>query len=249
MKNSYIWGLDLSGTEQGAGGVGGLLFFSQVSGAQPSTHFVGHDGNGNVILLADAASSIATAEYEYSPFGKVVRATGSMALVNPFRFSTKYQDDETGFNYYGHRFYNPDAGRWLKRDPIKERGGKNLYAFVQNEPVSHIDLFGLQGSRCRKKCGNRTYNPTTHCCCKGKVLSKKPVNTGMRICTGWSVTGLPLWHTWIEIDGNWSADFDDNGVKAPAGPAYLAMPEGEKDWLGPQEMVPEAGFEPATKGL
>ena len=129
----------------------------------------------------------------------------------------------------GHRFYNPDAGRWLKRDPIKERGGKNLYAFVQNEPVSHIDLFGLQGSRCRKKCGNRTYNPTTHCCCKGKVLSKKPVNTGMRICTGWSVTGLPLWHTWIEIDGNWSADFDDNGVKAPAGPAYLAMPEGEKD--------------------
>ena len=139
MKNSYIWGLDLSGTEQGAGGVGGLLFFSQVSGAQPSTHFVGHDGNGNVILLADAASGIATAEYEYSPFGKVVRATGSMALVNPFRFSTKYQDDETGFNYYGLRFYNPDTGRWLNRDPIEEDGGINVYGFVNNQPTMLVD--------------------------------------------------------------------------------------------------------------
>ncbi|MGB0581440.1 MAG: RHS repeat-associated core domain-containing protein, partial [Limisphaerales bacterium] len=143
VKNSYTWGLDLSGTEQGAGGVGGLLFFSQVSGAQPSTHFVGHDGNGNVILLTDAASGIATGDYEYSPFGKVVRATGSMALVNPFRFSTKYQDDETGFNYYGHRFYNPDSGRWLNRDPIGEAGGLNLQAFVRNSTIDLFDPLGL----------------------------------------------------------------------------------------------------------
>ena len=143
VKNSFTWGLDLRGSGQRAGGVGGLLFISQVSGAQPSNHFVGCDGNGNVILLADAASGIATAEYEYSPFGKVVRANGPMALINPLRFSTKYQDDDTGFNYYGHRYYNSDTGKWLNRDPIVEQGGENLYGFVANNSVDRVDILGL----------------------------------------------------------------------------------------------------------
>jgi RHS repeat-associated protein len=57
------------------------------------------------------------------PFGEVIRATGSMAKTNPFRFSTKYQDDETDLLYYGYRYYNASAGRWLSRDPLGEKGG------------------------------------------------------------------------------------------------------------------------------
>src|SRR5208283_3739186 len=49
------------------------------------------------------------------PFGEVIRATGPMAKANPFRFSTKYQDDETDLLYYGYRYYNPAMGRWLSR--------------------------------------------------------------------------------------------------------------------------------------
>jgi RHS repeat-associated protein len=45
-----------------------------------------------------------------------------MAKVNPFRFSTKYDDDETDFLYYGNRFYNPSTGRWLSADPLTELG-------------------------------------------------------------------------------------------------------------------------------
>jgi RHS repeat-associated protein len=41
-----------------------------------------------------------------------------MARANPFRFSTKYQDDETDLLYYGYRYYNAGTGRWLSRDPI-----------------------------------------------------------------------------------------------------------------------------------
>ncbi|MGB2636081.1 MAG: RHS repeat-associated core domain-containing protein, partial [Candidatus Acidiferrum sp.] len=52
------------------------------------------------------------AQYEYGPFGELLRATGPLAFVNPFRFSTKYQDDETGLLYYGHRYYNTSMGRW-----------------------------------------------------------------------------------------------------------------------------------------
>ena len=43
-----------------------------------------------------------------------------------------------------HCFYNPSTGRWLSRDPVAEKGGKNLYAFVANSPVSSVDPLGLR---------------------------------------------------------------------------------------------------------
>jgi RHS repeat-associated protein len=67
-----------------------------------------------------------------------------MAKVNPYRFSTKFQDDETDLVYYGYRYYNPAAGRWASRDPMGESGGLNLFMFSANNPVQFIDLFGLK---------------------------------------------------------------------------------------------------------
>ncbi len=143
VVNAFVWGLDLSGSMQGAGGVGGLL---AVTTTNAGTHFVGFDGNGNVAVLVSATSGTATANYEYDPFGIVLRATGPMALLNPFRFSTKYTDGESGFNYYGYRYYNAAVGRWPNRDPVAERGGLNLYGFGGNSPVDKIDPFGLDYS-------------------------------------------------------------------------------------------------------
>ena len=60
-----------------------------------------------------------------------------------FRFSTRYQDDETGFIYYGYRYYSANSGRWLTRDPIEEQGGMNALAFLRNEPMTHVDKWGL----------------------------------------------------------------------------------------------------------
>jgi RHS repeat-associated protein len=60
-----------------------------------------------------------------------------------FRLSTKYHDDETGLVYYCYRYYSPELGRWLNRDPLEERGGLNLYVFVNNDPVGGYDLLGL----------------------------------------------------------------------------------------------------------
>jgi RHS repeat-associated protein len=65
-----------------------------------------------------------------------------MAKANPIRFSTKYQDDESDLRYYGYRYYNPSTGAWRNRDPLEEKGGKNLYVFVANGPVSQIDSDG-----------------------------------------------------------------------------------------------------------
>jgi RHS repeat-associated protein len=138
---NFLWGTDASGTLQGAGGVGGLLAVTDSSGS----HFAGYDGNGNVTLLVKATDRSVTAQYEYGPFGELLSSSGSMATANPFRFSTKYQDDETGLLYYGYRYYNPNTGRWLSRDPIAERGGLNLYLFLSNDPLNRADFLALQG--------------------------------------------------------------------------------------------------------
>ena len=138
---TYVWGLDLSGSPQGAGGVGGLLKVTDHVGST-THHFVACDGNGNVAALFDGSTGAVTARYEYGPFGEALRATGPMARKNPFRFSTKYTDEESGLLYYGYRFYNPTTGRWLSRDPIAESGGANLFAFVGNQPIQRVDLNG-----------------------------------------------------------------------------------------------------------
>jgi RHS repeat-associated protein len=57
--------------------------------------------------------------------------------------STKYTDVETGLVYFGYRYYSPELGRFINRDPIAETGGINLYAFVQNNPINQYDLLGL----------------------------------------------------------------------------------------------------------
>lgn len=141
---SFLWGLDLSGSMQGAGGVGGLIAFRQHSGSLAGSHFAAYDGNGNVMALVDGKTGSTSARYEYDPFGQTIRASGTMATVNPVRFSSKVVDDETDYAYYGYRYLNSNAGRWLNRDPIGEKGGRNLYGFVANDPVSNWDGYGLE---------------------------------------------------------------------------------------------------------
>jgi RHS repeat-associated protein len=101
-----------------------------------------YDANGNVGQLINTNGTI-TAHYEYDPYGELVYSTGSESTNNVFRFSTKYLDVETDLYYYGRRFYRPGMGRWLNRDPIQERGGENLYCFVDNSPINRTDFLGL----------------------------------------------------------------------------------------------------------
>jgi len=140
---SYLWGLDLSGTLQGVGGVGGLLKMTYY-GSSTTNAFVVYDGNGNLGALADGASAAVFAHYEYGPFGEVVRSSGWMATFNPIRFSSKYQDDETDLLYYGYRYYISSLGRWMNRDPLQEEGGSNNLVADGNDPIGRVDALGLK---------------------------------------------------------------------------------------------------------
>ncbi|HEY5894206.1 MAG TPA: RHS repeat-associated core domain-containing protein [Chthoniobacterales bacterium] len=142
LSASYTWGVDLSGTLQGAGGVGGLLSSNSLDASVPGRREYTFDGNGNVSELLDASGVIA-AHYEYSPFGETTTRSGAFADQNSFCFSTKFLDVELGLLYYGYRYYSPRIGRWINRDPIEEEGGANLYAFVLNAPTGLIDPLGL----------------------------------------------------------------------------------------------------------
>ena len=125
------------GTVDGAGGVGGLLA-TEVGGVW---YFPLYDNNGNVTDYVSETGDV-VASYSYDAFGRTIAQSGAMADMFPFRFSTKYYDTESGLYYYGYRYYSPELGRWMTRDPIEEDGGDNLYAFCGNNGVNLFDLFG-----------------------------------------------------------------------------------------------------------
>lgn len=138
VQQSFVWGLDVGGTQFGAGGVGGLIIDSVAS----VNNFVGYDGNGNISALFNATNGATEARYEYGPFGDLIRATGALANQNPFGFSTKLRDGETSLVYYGCRYYNPQMGRWIGRDPMAENGGHDLYGFCNNNAITKYDPSG-----------------------------------------------------------------------------------------------------------
>ncbi|MBL9212294.1 MAG: RHS repeat-associated core domain-containing protein, partial [Opitutaceae bacterium] len=152
VRRSYAWGLDLAGSLDATGGLGALVLQTIHQGTARTHYQVATDGLGHVTALLDA-NGTAVAAYEYDPFGQPLRAEGATAAENlgstdlpgdnPFRYSSKYWDRETGLYDYGLRFYDPSLGRFINRDPIAESGGANLYAFAGNNPVSRFDYLGL----------------------------------------------------------------------------------------------------------
>jgi RHS repeat-associated protein len=126
----YVWGPGMGG------GIGGLLAMKEGS----NVYYYLYDGKGNVTALINTQGNV-VATYSYDPFGVLTQGAGS--LVQPFKFSTKRYDEQTGLSYYGYRFYSASLGRWITRDPLGEAGGMNLYGFVGNDPINWIDPMGL----------------------------------------------------------------------------------------------------------
>jgi len=149
---SYTRGSDLSGSFEGAGGIGGMLSRSHAyqsgSGSFTNHNYYHADGNGNITYLVNTNQTEA-ASYRYDPFGNTISSSGTLASANTYRFSSK---ELTALNltnsvyYYGYRFYDPNLQRWLNRDPIEEDGGINLYTFVWNDPGDWVDDVGNKGS-------------------------------------------------------------------------------------------------------
>jgi RHS repeat-associated protein len=163
---TYTRGNDLSGTFQGAGGVGGLLARTSQSYADASLSgqaYYHSDANGNVTSIIDNHQGI-IARYLYDAFGNTIAKSGLLADANVYRFSGREWHEKSGLVYYLYRYYDPNLQRWPNRDPIGDLGFANmrnqlyfhirrpylraspqtdLYSFINNRAPNDIDIFGL----------------------------------------------------------------------------------------------------------
>jgi RHS repeat-associated protein len=156
ILRKFTWGPDLAGQNggaasdlamvlEGAGGIGGLLAVEDLDPATPETggFLYFYDGNGNVVQVVDADTGAVEVKYEYDPYGNRINAPAPDEYDQPWRFSTKLFDGDTGLGYWGYRHYSSALGRWVSRDPIGEDGGLLLYEFCENKPTRVIDPLGL----------------------------------------------------------------------------------------------------------
>ncbi|WP_258186906.1 RHS repeat-associated core domain-containing protein, partial [Vibrio sp. 10N.286.45.A3] len=116
------------------GGVAGLLMRQQ---SQQNIYYMTNH-LGHVYGVFDQAGE-RLSQRGYSPYGQV---SGDGFTLQPFGMSTKRSDFESGLVYFGYRFYMPNLGRWLNRDPLQEQGGINLYAYVDGDPLGYVDPDG-----------------------------------------------------------------------------------------------------------
>ena len=96
------------------------------------------DGLGSVTSLTNtSAQPVAT--YAYDSFGNTTATEG---IFNPFRYTGREQDPETGLYYYRARYYDPQIGRFLSEDPARFWGGIDFYKYVDNSPTNAKDPSG-----------------------------------------------------------------------------------------------------------
>ncbi len=98
------------------------------------------DRLGSMKGMANAGNVTETAEFD--AFGKVVAHNLPSATQKGFASGYGYQEDgESGYKLLGHRYYDPESGRFLSRDPAQK--GRNWYAYCDNNPLKRVDPNGL----------------------------------------------------------------------------------------------------------
>lgn len=99
------------------------------------------DHLGSVRLVIRVSDGAVVHEMLHDEFGRVLKSTAPS--LQPFGFAGGLYDHNTGLVQFGARWYDPQVGRWISKDPIKFEGGDNLYSYVLNNPVNLIDSSGL----------------------------------------------------------------------------------------------------------
>lgn len=157
-------------------------------------HYYHCDDMHNVMAMTDSAGTVVE-RYEYQDFGDpefhdgAGGAISGSAIGNPYLFTGRRFDPETGWYYYRNRTLDPRAGRFTSRDPLGIWGDDanlgNGQTYVANNPWSVLDPLGLQGEAC---CNGVRYDPETHCCENNVVVAKQSVyviNRSGGARTGW----------------------------------------------------------------
>jgi RHS repeat-associated protein len=118
----------------------GSLLLPQAVTAKTVTYYYA-DARGSVLATADSAGVIVTSQ-DYRSFGSAVGETPAGPA-----YTGHFNDGDTGLIYMKARFYDPDVGRFVSRDPIAVTVGDlnsvNRFAYVGNNPWSRTDPLGM----------------------------------------------------------------------------------------------------------
>jgi RHS repeat-associated protein len=119
----------------------GLGLISKITPSD-QVYYYHFDGIGSTAAISDSSGSIVN-NYAYDEFGKLLDQVE--AVANPFKYVGQYgvMDEGNGLLYMRARYYDPEVGRFISKDPIGFAGGLNLYSYVGNSPLSRIDPSGL----------------------------------------------------------------------------------------------------------
>jgi len=104
-----------------------------------TTSYYEQDGINSVTSLTNPAGALVNT-YSFDSFGSLPASTGS--ITNPFRFTGREFDAETGIYYYRARYYDQNIGRFNSEDPIGFNGENNFYRYALNNPVIFTDPSG-----------------------------------------------------------------------------------------------------------
>ncbi len=126
--------------ERDAAGTVLKRFMGQGFQSGGTSYYYTRDHLGSVHEVCDAAGSL-VARYDYDPFGR--RSQNQGALLSDIGFAGLFYHSPSGLVLTHARAYDPNLGRWISRDPAGEMFGLNLYAYVNNDPLSFVDLSGL----------------------------------------------------------------------------------------------------------
>ncbi len=125
-----------------------LGFESYNASGGPGTgveHTIFSDRQGSVIWITEPVVGDIVAAYEYDAFGQITQTQGT--LQQPYGYTGREFDAESGLYHYRARTYDPATGMFLQSDPIGFKGGDlNTYAYVGNDPFGWGDPSGLIGS-------------------------------------------------------------------------------------------------------
>jgi RHS repeat-associated protein len=108
-----------------------------------ATYYYHYDPLGSVVALSNA-SGTTVETYEYSAFGEV--AATDADNPNPFTFTGREFDKETGLYFYRARYYAPEIGRFLQTNPVGYADSMTLDGYCVNSPLGLTDPFGTTDS-------------------------------------------------------------------------------------------------------
>ena len=121
------------------GGIGSILYSDRSVALGPIEHFT-YDALGSTVALTLGNGAVAKTDY-YEAYGNTTSSTGSSA--NNRLSHTKERDFSLGLDNHGFRYFDPETGRYITRDPIGYGDGLNVYLYVHNNPINGIDPLGL----------------------------------------------------------------------------------------------------------